>query len=278
MFPATFRNTFKTLFRSVTFWLFVGLLTFMLVRFGLSDYKIYAPGYEPTKLFFDKYTGFVGNLVTAELLRYAIPVFTVVLTALILNRDHGDNFFEIEKSGGAGMLCYLAGRVCALAAVVFAVQAVVSFLSMYIYVGRWGGVADMTAGKFFLDSTVRLLRLEICVALPNILFYLGLTYLLGTIFHSGTASAVCGLGVAAADYVFSLMYRNHDFPTYFGYFSPRPDKLAMYFFFMDTPDELLCWGIMGTSLSRALLALTWLIGFFLCCSVGSYCLLRRREL
>ncbi len=278
MFLATFRNTVKTLFRSVTFWLFVGLLAFMLVRFGLSDYKIYAPGYEPTKLFFDKYTGVVGTLVTAELLRYALPVFTVVLTARIIKRHYGDKFFEIEKSGGAGMLCYLAGRVCALAAVVFAVQAAVSFLSMYIYVGRWGGVADMTVGEFFLDSTVRLLRLEICVALPNILFYLGLTYLLGTIFHSGTASAVCGLGIAAADYVFSLIYRNRDFPIYFGYFSPKPDKLAMYFFFMDTPDELLCWGIMGTSLSRALLALGIMTAFITIFLVLAYLCIRKREI
>lgn len=93
MFFAIYKNMIKNLFRSVTFWLFLLLFAFIMVRYGLSDYKVYAPGFAPTTLSFDKYTGFVGNLVNTGMLSYATPVFAVIATVLLLNRDYDDQFF-----------------------------------------------------------------------------------------------------------------------------------------------------------------------------------------
>lgn len=273
----TYKNTIKNILRSVTFWLFLLLFAFIMVRYGLSDYKIYAPGYAPAALSFDKYTGFVGNLVNAGMLTYATPVFAVIATVLVLNRDYGDQFFEIEKAGGVSILHYLTGRLCALATVVLAVQIVTGFLSMYIYVGRWGGVVGMTVPAFFADSTVRLLRMDLCVALPIILFYVGLTYLLGALFHSGLIASFGGLGYVAANYIFSMLYRYRAFRTYFGYFSPRPLKLTSYFFNLDTTDSALWNAMDGTSLGKALLCIGFLLSVFTVCTAVSYALLRKRE-
>lgn len=146
------------------------------------------------------------------------------------------SFFEIEKAGGVSILRCLAGRLCALATVVLAAQIVTSFLSMYIYVGRWGGVVGMTVPEFFADSTVRLLRIDFCAALPIILFYIGLTYLIGAVFHSGLIATFGGLGYVVANHIFSMMYQYSSYQTYFGYFSPRPLKLTNYFFNLDTTD------------------------------------------
>ena len=278
MFLVTFKNTIKNLLRCVTFWLFMLLFAFIMVRYGLSDYKVYAPGFAPTTLSIDKYTGFVGNLVNAGMLTYATPVFAVITTTLVLNRDYGDQFFEIEKAGGISILRHFTGRLCALAAVVLAVQIIASFLSMYIYVGRWGGVVGMTTVEFLVDSTVRLLRIDLCVALPIILFYVGLTFLIGAVFHSGLFATFGGLGYVVANYIFAMLYQYRSYETYFGYFSPRPLKLTNYFFNLDTADGAMWNAMDGTSLNKALLCIGFLISVFSLCSIASYFLLCRREI
>lgn len=278
MFFATYKNTVKNLLRSVTFWLFLLLFAFIMARYGLSDYKIYASGFAPTTLSFDKYTGFVGNLVNAGMLTYATPVFAVIATVLTLNRDYGDQFFEIEKAGGVSILRYLTGRLCALATVVLAVQIITSFLSIYIYVGRWGGVVGMTTPEFLADSAVRLLRFDLCAAMPIILFYVGLTYLIGAVFHSGWIATFGGLGYVVANYIFAMLYQyRRAYQTYFGYFSPRPLKLTNYFFNLGTTDGALWNAMDGTSLGKALVCIGFLIGVCLLCSIVSYVQLSRRE-
>lgn len=274
----TYKNTVKNLLRSMVFWLVLLLLAFIVVRYGLSDYKIYALGDAPTTLSFDKYTGFVGNLVNAEMLTYATPVFAVIATVLVLNRDYGDQFFEIEKAGGVSILRYLTGRLSALATVVFVAQIITSFLGMYIYVERWGGVVGMTVPEFLADSTVRLMYFDICVALPIILFYIGLTYLSGAVFHSGLIASFGGGGYIVTNYIFAMLYQYRAFQTYFGYFSPHPSKLMDFFFNLDTTDGSMWIAVYVTSFEKAVLCIGFLTGISLLFAIVSYFLVHRREI
>lgn len=274
MFCVTIRNTFKTLFRSWTFWLAILVYAGLAVREGLIDYVIYAPGYEPKVLAYATYVQGIGHRMS-NLLLLALPFFVVVVTALVLNRDYGDQFFEIEKAADVKPSRYLLGRLCAVVVVSFVAQWVFSILSIALYASRLGGVYEVTPAQFFADCALRLLRLCSFAALPLILVFAGLTYLFGAIFHSGVVAAVGGLGLTVGNFVFTFLYQYRAFATYFDYFSPVPKKLLRYVVFYNVPEQSM--QRMGATLGTALFCAAWLIGVFAVCGIGAYCLVRRRE-
>ena len=68
---------------------------------GLKDYVTFAPGYEPTALSYERYVQGIAHRMANELL-LALPFLAVTVTALLLGRDYGDGFYEIEKAASRG--------------------------------------------------------------------------------------------------------------------------------------------------------------------------------
>ena len=280
MVGATIRNTFKTLFRSWTFWLAVAIFAGLAVREGYTDYVTYAPGYEPKVLAYAAYVQGIDHRMS-NLLLLALPFFVVVVTALVLNRDYGDQFFEIEKAAGMRPSWYLLGRLCVVVSISLTAQWVFSVLCMVLFASRRGGVhglsADkMSAGQFLADCALRQFRAAFCAALPLVLVFAGLTYLLGAIFHSGFVAAIGGLGLTVGNFVFTFLYQYRAFAAYFDSFSPVPKKLLRYVVFYNVPEQSM--RRMGATLGTALFCAAWLVGVFWVCGVGAYALICKREI
>lgn len=283
MFGATFRNTVKTLLRSVTFWLVFAVFAVILVYYGIqqgfTSHYVEIPGFTPPEqLSFFSYAQEIDNLVHAGSTLYPLAILVVITTVLVLNRDYGDQFYEIEKAAGAKPLQYLFGRLCAIVTVTFAVQWVLSLGVLQLCVLPQGGVEGLSPLQYVGESLFRLTRINLCTALPHILFYVGLTYLLGTLFRNGIVAASGGFISAIAFFVIYTMYRHEMWAeTYISYLSPMPVKLRSYFAYVGLENEETMFGYFGTSLGKAMLGLAFLVGVFAVCSAVAYALLRKRE-
>lgn len=278
MFLATYRNTVKTLLRSVTFWLIFIVYVAIMIRYGVVPHVVYLPGYEPLQLSFSDYVSRLDNTVYAGSLIYPLAILTVITTALVLNRDYGDSFFEIEKAAGIKPSRYLFGRLGAVVSITFVSHLVLSFTALQICVVREGGVEGFSLLQYIGDSLFRLTRTSFCTALPYILFYVGITYLLGTLFKNGVAASVGGFISAIAYYVIYLVYRYEIWAKpYIDYLSPQPNKLRHYFSSLGRENEQALLARHETSLGKALLCIGFLVGVFAVCMAVSYARLRKRE-
>lgn len=287
MFSATFRNTVKTLLRSVTFWLVFVLFSAIVVRYGIQQVSyatfgtVYAPGYEPPAyLSLSSYNSVIDNLVHAGSLIYPLAILVVITTTLVLNRDHGDAFFEIEKAAGVSPSCYLLGRLCAVVAIAFAAQELLCYAVLHYLVLMQGGVEGMSLPSYLLDSFLRLTRTNLLTALPYILFYVGLTYTIGTVFKNGIAASCTGFIYAIVYFGTFLLYRHHISTlamVYFQYLCPMPDKLRGYVASLGVEDPQRLLALYGTSLGKAMISIGFLVGVCVVGTVISYLLTRKRE-
>lgn len=284
MFCSTFRNTVKTLARSWVFWIAFCVLAIVTVP-TVWERPVYAEGLEqfaPTALGIWEYYQHTGNLFNASFLKYALPVFAVISVVLVLNRDYGDQFYEIEKAAGVKPAEYLAGRLCAVVSVQTAIVLLWSTLLLHAYVIGCGGVDGMSLGAYLIDSAVRICRWTIAASLPCILVCVGLTYFIGALFRSGLVASIGGLGYvifhnAMMLYYVPLVLTKGFKPAkiYFHYLSYRPNKLIEYLFTVESGGGGI---LVQTSLGEALLCIGFLVGLCLLCSIVSYFLLRRREI
>lgn len=283
MFYAVFRNTVKSLLRSWIFW--IAFMVFAVVALpSVWERPEVAAGHEyllPTSLSIRLYYQHVGNLFQASFLSYALPVFTVISTVLVLNRDYGDQFFEIEKAADIKPMPYLMGRLSAVISLQMLVVLVLSGLLLHAYVIGWGGVEEMPLGTYLLDSTTQVVRWMIAAVLPCILFCVGLTFMIGSIFRSGFAAALGGFG----NVILYLALRLYYVPlvmqkgfllakVYFHYLSYRPNMLTDYLVTFEFGGDGL---IVRTSLGEALICIGLLGSFFAIFSVVSYWRIRKRE-
>lgn len=271
---AIMRNTFKTLVRMWTFWLIVLVSAAIAVRLGYTEYVSYAPGYEPSVLSYESYVQGIYHRLS-QLLLIASPFLVIVTTVLITNRDYGDQFFEVEKAAGVKPANYLFGRLSVIAIAAVAVQWVISFLCVFVFVIRKGGVYGLSVWQYCSDSAWRLFRVDIFVAFPMILFYLGLTYLLGIVFRSGIAAALGGLGLSVANFSFTILYQYRSFQTFFNYFAPPPKMLLRYVIYYQAENSGM--QLMGATFERASLSAGFLISFFAVCAICCYFLIKKRE-
>lgn len=214
-----------------------------------------------------------------------MPLFAVIVTVLVLTRDYGDQFYEIENAAGVKPLQYLIGRICAILSILLVIQAVSADVLLHIYVASRGGVEGMTVGVYLVDSTLRLLMLVFGLSLPCMLFYVGLTYMLGALFRSGIIGAFGGIGYvvlyrAFLNFKVYLIYMKNNTVVkfYFEYLCHVPDKLNNYLYCFGREDEEMMMAITNTSLSAAVTCLCILVGFFAVFSVVSYLRLRKREI
>lgn len=276
MFLATYKNTFKTLFRSTTFWL---ILIVLVITIAQGQIKGHYDGDsdEGFVLGHQDYVQTLANTTAADFLMYAFPIYAVFTVVLVLNRDYGDKFFEIEKAAGLKPSAYLYGRLAAIVTVNAVTLVVLNILAAYLYVFTRGGVQGMETGEIIIDVIVRTVRNDIFVAMPTVLFYIGITYFIGSMFKHGIPAAIGSIGYVIAYYVFSLMFRFRITPTYFHYFSPIPYNLRRYFHYYDTE----YWESMvknyDLTIGKVAICIGFLVGVSALCSFLSYLRLRKRN-
>lgn len=275
MLIQTYKATIKNLLRSISFWLAFTVLAIISVQGAIDGFYI-GDNDPEIVLTQNDYIQCVLNSAVSKLLMFAMPIFTVIAVVMVLNRDYGDHYFEIEKAAGIKTSNYLLGRILALLTIVFTSMVFMHFLCLHLYIFTRGGVAGMTLGEYLQDSFVRVLRADIFVALPNIMFYIGLSFCMGTILKSGIASAVISLSHVLLYYASYLFFRLFYGELYFDYFSPIPRKLQMYFHYYDTEwfEDTLSY--FDTSLFDAVCCILFLVSFSSICYLISYLRIRKR--
>lgn len=290
MFIKTFWVTVKNLLRSPTciFCLAVVMVAAIYSVFQ-GMYGYYLP--ELKEIIYDTDPRYVLDYKTAvqhvtnalsEILAYSIPIYTVICTAVILIRDYGDGFFEIEHAYGINRFAYLCGRLCALCGVLFAITFAVYAFSYYLFVFTRGGVDGMTTSQILLDSVPRIIRMAFAKGLTNVVFYVCLTYMAGALFKSGIIAAACGMVYAIFCYMSELLLsaslKQIGATAFFDWFHPLPQKLSDYLYYYDTEwfDELCA--ARGASLSAAIACIGLLAGIALVCAVIAYLRIRKRNI
>lgn len=284
MFFATYKNTVKTLFRSWAFWLAWGVVA--LIAFVNQPIVTFVEGYKPDSLSMALYNQQVNNYIYASFLVYALPIFTVITTVLVLNHDYGDQFFEIEKAAGVRLSRYFFGRLTAIVTVQLVFLFLASGALLHLYVASWGGVEGFSLGAYLADSTFRLLSIILGGALPCVLFYVGLTYLVGTLSRGGVAAAATGFGTIILFVVLQVfkmiltrVQNSKAAAFYFDYFCHAPDKLKYFLFFWNVEggwEQMTRWPY-ATSLGKAALSFAILAGSFVIFAAISYWRIYKRE-
>lgn len=233
MFRQTYKNTIKNLLRSPVFWFILIVLVFTVMY---DEYTGHFGGdTDPTfVLSYQNFVQTMTNITCAAILFYPLPIFTTFTVVLILNRDYGDKFYEIEKCGGLRPSTYILGRLAALVSVNFVVLVLLNITASIYYTFSRGGVEGHTAMELIKEILIRTIRLDIFVAMPTVLFYIGITYLVGALFKNGIPAAVTSIGYVIAFYMGFLMFRFRVDPLYFDYLSPVPWKLRQYFHYYQT--------------------------------------------
>jgi len=285
MFRQTYKATLKNLFRSGLFWFMVAILGGIVIYNSTTAFQI---SYKPNpitgivkpimdtspqyELHYGTYIKKIISAVCTDTMFYAMPIFTVVSTVLILNRDYGDNFYEIEKSSGISNITYLLGRIAALTTVNFSLVTIASFASFHIYIITRGGLSVVGLTYYITDSTVRLMRAIVFMAFPTILFYIGITFLFGCILRSGLYASIISLGYIMFYPLQKILIKGVLPQIYADYLSPIPDKLKDYLYWYDT------YGF-NTNLSykEAILAFLFQPAVFLLTIVISYLFTRKRD-
>lgn len=268
MFFAICKTTIKNLLRSKAFWLVIAVMViFVGYQIATVTHLIYnmelgqvIDQHHP--LFVFEYQSYLQkcNGLAANLLQYPVPILTVVATALVLSRDYGDKFFEIEKSAGVSARQYLTARLLAVISLCLGVTAVLYFVYFHGQVVPMLDSFEMTPWAYVCDSTVRLTRQILVLATPCIVFYTCLTYFVGTLCQSSIGAAVCSLALAIGSYVYDLFYIYND-GIFMEYLRPScPLKLMYYMYYYDS--EWFEWMLdtFDTSLSKAILCYAFLIG------------------
>lgn len=287
MFKTVFFTTVKNLFRSAIFWPIAVILTIIAIYEATGVmYNYYDPAIgeviydnDPRYILqFNTYVQTVMNACVSNVMMYGMPLFTVVSTVIILFRDYGDGFFEIEKSCGMSSSLYLGGRMTALITVNTVTAFLATMLSLYVYVFTRGGVVGMGMLNLLSDSVVRVIRVTAFISLPCILLYITLTYAVGSIFSSGIPAAVAGLGYAVFYYVANLMFRFRIAPVYFDYMSPLPQKPRTYFHYFGTEMFENITQNSGASLWQVILAIGCLVTLSLLYTAVSYIRIRKRNI
>ena len=276
MFLATYKNTLKNLIRSTTFWLIVAVLAIVVIQ-GVNE-GFYLVDTEPDfVLTYQMYIQSIINSLASKLLMYALPVFAVVTVVLVLNRDYGDKFFEIEKAANVKPASYLYGRLSALICINFLALFLSNLLCMYWYLYTRGGVEGLTTWEAISETFIRVLRVDIFVGMPSLIFYIGLTYFAGAIFKNGIPAAIVGMGYAIGFYAGYITLRLRISEEYFSYFSPIPQKLRRFFHYYDTEWFEDTIKRHNTSVADVAFCISFLVGIAVVCSFISYFRLRKRE-
>ena len=246
MFFQSYKNVIRNLFRSPLFWLTVLLVTGISIYLASGrSYTYYddalndvIPDTDPRfVLDFKTYVQHVTNTCAAKSMIYALPLFAVVTSSLILMRDYGDKFFEIERAAGIKPARYVWGRVAALLTVNTVMTFVQCFLCFYWYVFTRGGVDGMDTITMLGDSVIRLTRAILLLSLPAVLFYTAFTYGVGCLCKTWIPAAA--LTVAYSQLPLLMNYTVgarmlRIYKIYENYIKPIPGHMRHYLHYYDT--------------------------------------------
>lgn len=235
MFIKTYKTTLKNLVRSLLFWVALAIVIFVAFHYIMNIHSTSLDS-NSGEVITDLDSRYVMNYYTYLLIPmnvfsfgvmlYCMPIFTVISTMLVMNRNYGDGFFEIEKAGGIKPSTYFFGRITALITVNLAVALIISFAGSLTYYYIRGGYAGFTAfGSFLADFSARFFRIYIIAAVPVILLYMGLTYMVGSLFKNGFPGVVMGLGTVLLTYVFNRQLRFRMPEVYNKYMNPLSANL-----------------------------------------------------
>lgn len=279
MWTKTYLNTLKIIFRSATFWLLFAILIITAVSGAIGGF--YVGDDEPGMvLSYNDYIQVVANSLISTLAFTALPLFGIVTTVLVLNRDYGDDFFEIDKAAGVPYFRYLTGRLAAIISIAAIATVVSHGLCLHLYLYTRGGVPYLGKWNYFGDSLVRMLRIDLCVMLPSLVFYITLTYFLGTVLKKGIYAAGASFVYLLCFYVpftrFRFLLTSEAIQTYFDYFSPLPWKLRNFFHAYDTEWHEATIEMFGITWKDALTGLIFLIACGIVFSLISYKRIRKR--
>ena len=287
MFWATYKNNIKALFRSRSFYIILFLVIGVSIYDAIGNYyavfdmELMELIWDTDPRFvlsFDQYREHVQNACIAGIMWYALPLLSVISTTVILSRDWGDRFFEIEKAAGRRPLSYVTARLCAILSVNVAVMLFVMMLSFYWFVFTRGGVDGMGLFAMLGDSLPRILRFALFMGVPCVLMYVGLTYAVGNLLKNGIAGAVAGMGYIIAFYVgYLMLYNGGQFALYFAYLSPVPHMTRFYLAALDRGNPASFMEMMNTSIEKAAIGIAVLVGVALIYYAVSYWRVRRRE-
>ena len=289
MFRQVYKTTLKNLFRTGLFWLVVAVI--VVVQF----YDVFSPSYGVTKIHpttgayimvsdtdpnyrmtFETYMKSTSNCPSA-VMRYAVPVVAILAVVLILNRDYGDNFYEIEKGAGMRPSAYLLGRFAAILTVVFSFAFIITLVRFHSYFALRSPIREMGTVFYITDSTVRLLRHVVFRLFPPVVLYVGMTFFFGCISRSGIVASLCSLAYMVVYMLQSNVLRWVTPELYNDYFSPVPDKLEMYLYQYDSYDFEYLVRYFNTSLEKAALCVLFLVGVGAFLMLISYIATRRRN-
>lgn len=288
MFSSVYKTTLKNLFRSLIFWLATAFVIGVTVyefsngHFGQYSHTLNEMIYDTDPRFvlaMNQYRNLIGNVCISDVMYYAMPIFTVISTVLVLNRDYGDQFFEIEKASGVKAITYTGGRLAALVTVNFALAAIACFLGTHMYLLFRASPVEMTGWEVFLDSSKRLIRFITFMPFPTTLFYITFTYFLGSIFNSGLISAIGSMAHVIATYVcgFQLRFRIPDiYHDYFSINSAKKIRDYLKYFKWENGFENYI-KTYETSFKDAALCFSFVVGLAVICSVISYLRVRKRS-
>lgn len=264
MFFKIYNSNIKNLTRSFTFWM---SLTFLIIAVSYNSLRINYGN----AVFNDWSKGFIidetiylqqlQNGCYAGLLLYALPLFTVITAILTLKNDYKNDFYEIEKSSGVKALPYVAAKLASLISVNSVVSVLALFAGFHLYIFSRGGVVGMELCDYFVDSSIRLLRLYCVAILPCILVFITFTYFIGAVFKNEYAAALASIGYIVLHFILYLTLRHRIDPLYFNYLSPTPLKVRHYFYYYDaagfekyiewmnvsSSDVLICLAIMAAA-------------------------------
>ena len=296
MFLSTYKTTIKNLFRSPLFW-FITILIFMMVlrrpfsapTVYLSTLKETIPGGDARIIINYKHIIKQAANSAAPLMAYAFPIFTITSVVLILNRDYGDNFYEIEKAADIKPAVYLFGRLSALITVNFLFILICALINFYLFFiihanggVEWGRIESIDMELFVSESIPRILRNVVYIAWPCTLMYISLTYCVGSIFKNGIPAALTSLSYvlfARIFVIYGMRTEEGIAEFYKQYLQPVPLKLLNYFYWFDTPEHerIINAFEVKTSIEKALIC----IAIFLVCSIVyvtvSYIRTRKRD-
>lgn len=269
--------------RSPTFWLCFCVLIVVSIESGLRashgiyDQTIKEVIYDTDPRYILEYKPFIQwiNNGVSRLISYMLPIFCVATTSIVLSRDYGDRFYEVEKAAGIKPFTYCIARISALLTINTIVSILASFLVIHLYVITRGGVFDIGLLDYVAESTLRILRTDIMRVLPCILFYTCLTYFLGTLFKNSVVASIGAMTYAIFCYAHSYFNITKD-GFFIDFIVPNPSKLQNYLHYYDTEwfDDVIV--LLNTSSQEAFACIGILLSFSLLFTLVSYLRIRKR--
>jgi len=111
------------------------------------------PGFvPPDHLHQEELLQMLDNTVNAGFMMYQISICIIIVVTLVLNRNHGDQFYEIEKAAGASPIRYTLGRISALMTIGLVTLDIFAFVTLHALLIGSGGVEGQTVSFRLLSE------------------------------------------------------------------------------------------------------------------------------